>query len=155
MSMPHADLSNGAFWRDLASAPPAALALGFLGLAPFFAAAAMLVLAPAQRDAAMLALLAYGAVILSFLGGVRWGLAIAGAAGDRLFWPLLVSIAPSLIGWAAVLIGARAGLALLAAGLAVLLLADWRLASAPAWYRALRVPLSAGAIASLALGALI
>lgn len=133
--------------------PPAARALGFLGLVPFFAtAAASLTPAAPLHDVASQALIAYGAVILSFLGGVRWGLAIAAPDGARLFAPLAVSVVPSLAAWIALLLPREPGLVLLAAGLAALLAADLRLRSAPDWYRALRVPLSAGAIVSLLLG---
>jgi hypothetical protein len=133
--------------------PPAARALGFLGLVPFFAAAAAsLTPAVPLHDVASQALIAYGAVILSFLGGVRWGLAIAAPDGARLFAPLDVSVVPSLAAWIALLLPRQPGLVVLAAGLAALLAADLRLRSAPDWYRALRVPLSAGAIVSLLLG---
>jgi len=50
--------------------------LGYAGLFPFFAAAAAALLGPPPwRGAALSALAAYGAVILSFLGAVHWGLA--------------------------------------------------------------------------------
>ncbi len=133
--------------------PPAARALGFAGLAPFFAAAAASFLPePSFHDFGPRALIAYGAVILSFLGGVRWGLTIGVRDGVNLLRPLAISVAPSLAAWIALLLPIKVGLLVLAAGLAALLAADLRLRAAPAWYRALRVPLSAGAIASLVLG---
>ena len=63
--------------NNINTIPSAARWLGFGGLLPF-AATASLALYPALslNDIATRALLAYGAVILSFLGGVRWGIAI-------------------------------------------------------------------------------
>jgi hypothetical protein len=100
-------------------------------------------------------LLAYGAVILSFLGGVRWGLAIIEPNHADLFSPLCISVLPSLLGWLALLISDSAGLLLLALGFFALLLADLRLPTAPPWYGTLRLPLSVGAIGALLLGLLI
>lgn len=135
--------------------PPAARWLGFLGLLPFaaFGLAGLLPLAPFHAQAPSI-LLAYGAVILSFLGGVRWGLAIATPDAARLWAQLGFSVLPSLLAWAGLLLPIRAGLLLLAAGFALMLVADLRLAEAPAWYRQLRRPLSAGAIGALLLGLL-
>ena len=133
--------------------PPAARWLGFAGLLPF-GAAALAALLPRMplHGLALTALLAYGAVILSFLGGVRWGLAMAAATPGALPAQLGLSVLPSLLGWAALLLPPAAGLVLLAAGFLAMLLADRREALAPAWYKRLRLPLSLGAMASLLLG---
>ena len=107
----------------------------------------------------MHALLAYGAIILSFLGGIQWGLAIArpgGASPDTLGGRLIVSITPSLAAWGALLVPERAGLILLALSIAAMLWVDLRatrLGQAPAWYPRLRIPLSCAVIATLVLGA--
>ncbi|MGD9265724.1 MAG: DUF3429 domain-containing protein [Lysobacterales bacterium] len=78
--------------------PAKAAVLGYSGLIPFAAAAAVIVLGGAQiRQTALDGFLVYGAVILSFLGGIRWGAASSGA-GDR-GQGLIFSILPSL--WAA------------------------------------------------------
>ncbi|MEP1206510.1 MAG: DUF3429 domain-containing protein [Rhizobiaceae bacterium] len=45
------------------------------------------------------ALTTYGAVILSFLGGVRWGLALRSANEAASRYILIVSVMPSLAGW--------------------------------------------------------
>ena len=137
------------------SIPPAARWLGFSGLMPFaaFALAGLLPLAPFHAEAPAV-LLAYGAVILSFLGGIHWGLAIAEADPARLFARLSFSVLPSLLAWVGLLLPKPAGLLLLAAGFALMLVTDLRLAAAPGWYRHLRLPLSAGAIGALLLGLL-
>jgi hypothetical protein len=135
--------------------PPAPLWLGLAGLLPFAAAAAGAhLLPPDQQGLALRALLAYGAVILSFLGGVRWGLAIRDAEAGALLPRLAWSVTPSLLGWVALLLPAAPGLALLAAGFAAALLADLRASEAPGWYRRLRLPLSLGAILATTLGLL-
>lgn len=106
------------------------------------------------HDLPLQALVAYGAVILSFLGGIRWGVAMSTLTSEQLLLPLSVSVLPSLAGWSALLLPPRAGLLLLAVGFVSVLIADLRLQSAPAWFISLRVPLSAGAIASLVAGLL-
>lgn len=133
--------------------PVAARWLGFGGLIPFVATAMAAVIADGPlRDLAARALPAYGAVILSFLGGVRWGLAMP--RSDRLFAALAASVLPALLGWVSLLLPASTGLVLLAVGFAAMLAADLRLSSAPSWYRRLRLPLSLGAMSALLLGLL-
>ena len=130
--------------------PPVARVLGFAGLLPF-AATAMAGFFPAWPAPATPALIGYGAVILSFLGGIRWGMAMgAPDMGAR----LVVSVMPSLVGWLALLVPPAAGLILLATGFAAMLVVDLAVREAPSWYPRLRLPLSVGAIACLLLGLL-
>ena len=82
--------------------PRNALILGLAGLMPFVAAAlCVLILEPWAHPMVRFAAQVYAVVILSFLGGVHWGLAMAagpaGTQGPRLFW----SVMPSLIAWPA------------------------------------------------------
>ena len=101
------------------SAPPPrwAMLLGYGGLVPFVALALVTWVAKDSRQAqAEFALLAYGATILSFLGGIHWGLALRDPIApsvERLAW----GVVPSLLAWGALLWGAGGGLWLLAAGL--------------------------------------
>lgn len=137
----------------LASIPSAARWLGFGGLIPFaVAAAGSLLLRDPLHAFCLTALLAYGAVILSFLGGVRWGLAISDTEQDGLFVALSVSVVPSLLGWVSLLLPRSPGLVLLALSFAAMLIFDLGSTGAPAWYRRLRVPLSVGAIVSTLIG---
>jgi hypothetical protein len=136
----------------------AAFTLGFLGLIPFVALAAAAVLAPTDlAETARFALLAYGATILSFLGGLHWGFVLAPgrAEGSHVSW-LVLGVCPQLLGWLALLVSDRTGFLILAAALAGLLWLD-RAASAeglaPAWLPKLRWPLSLGAAASLVVAA--
>lgn len=80
--------------------PKPALILGIGSVVPFFLPA--LATAGGSSELLHTALqmqFGYAAVILSFLGGVHWGRALAGGAED-LNWPRLVwSLIPALIGW--------------------------------------------------------
>jgi hypothetical protein len=133
--------------------------LGYSGLIPFAAAAVALFGPASWRGLALPALAAYGAVILSFLGGVHWGLALRATPEEApAAWPrLALGVLPALVGWVALLLPARPGLALLAAG--VLAVAAVETAAArrglvPRSYLGLRWALSLGAGACLLLGAL-
>jgi|GEM_PF-85514 len=136
--------------------PEAAIWLGVLGFLPFggFALAAAF-LGEQYGGRAMAALLAYGAVILSFLGGIHWGAAIASDPGNgALPRRLVVSVAPSLVAWAGLLLPLRVGLLVLAAGFAAILYVDIRATRAgemPSWYPRLRRPLSIAVLAALLL----
>ncbi|MFC3230591.1 DUF3429 domain-containing protein [Marinibaculum pumilum] len=139
-----------------ARVPAAALWLGLAGALPFLALAAALFLAPPDlRPVAQQAIAGYGAVILSFLGGIHWGLALQ--AGRPLWSRLGPAVLPSLLGWAALLLAPVPGLLLLAAGFIAMALADHRAAragAAPDWYPRLRWPLSGAVTASLCLAVL-
>lgn len=113
------------------------------------------------EERAIAALAAYGAVILSFLGGIHWGLAIsvAGTADQKgvSYRRLTISVVPSLVAWCALLLPTGATLPVLAAAFAVMLAVDWRLAEkaeAPSWYPKLRWPLTTAVVFSLGLGTL-
>ncbi len=134
--------------------------LGYAGLIPFAASAALALLGPAPwRGLALAALAAYGAVILSFLGAVHWGLALRGSPEEATAaWPrLALGVLPALVAWIALLMPARPGLALLAAGVLVVAsveTAATRQGLVPRSYLGLRWQLSLGAGACLLLGAL-
>lgn len=137
--------------------PKAAAWLGGLGVLPFAGLAfTILVSDGLQRSQLSFALLTYGATILSFLGGIRWGLAIADTARadgeSELLRRLIVSVIPSLIGWCCLLVPTRLGEFLLAAAFVAMLILDIRAAKAgqtPQWYPKLRWPLSCGAVLAL------
>ena len=142
--------------------PQAALWLGALGAVPLVGlAAGSHLFGDAVRDAVMLALAGYGAVILSFLGGIHWGLAMAGAGSaadqDASFRRLALSVLPSLIGWASLLLPVPFGLLTLAVAFAGMLFLDGMAShrrEVPSWYLRLRWPLTLAVIASVTAGAL-
>jgi hypothetical protein len=130
------------------SIPRPALILGFAGLVPL-AGSLLIVMfgqTPAQHLVGERIFLAYAATILAFLGGVRWGAALANP-GWR---PLLLAVAPSLIAFGALLLDRDPALAVFALTFAVVGAADvGRRATAewPAWYRRLRIRLTIGVVA--------
>jgi Protein of unknown function (DUF3429) len=103
---------------------PLARCLGFGGLVPFVGLAVALWLGrPAPWPLAAPALLAYGAVIASFLGAIHWGLVMRDGPVQPTL-PLLWGVVPSLLGWVAVVLGGAAGLVLIAVLLWVCLAVD-------------------------------
>lgn len=124
--------------------------LGLAGLQPFVASlAAAWWSAPPWQDVAIQAFLGYAAVILSFLGGVHWGLAIATLApGSVAFRRRLgMAVLPSLVAWPALLLEALPGAGLLAVGFVVLRTVEAGTTGLPGWYRRLRSVLTLGVAA--------
>ena len=129
-----------------------ALALGYAGLLPFFAGAAELWLLPGiMTDFVEAALLAYAAVILSFMGAIHWGLAMR-SHRDIVNLQLGLSVVPALLGWLALMLPVTLAYPLLIVAFLTLYffdLAAVRLNLAPPWYPTLRLPLTIGAVLSL------
>ncbi|AXY42413.1 DUF3429 domain-containing protein [Halomonas sp. JS92-SW72] len=133
--------------------PRLPLGLGLAGLLPFLALAGSAWLAPlAWQLVAIPAFLTYSAVILSFLGGVQWGVAMSlepdDSAGFRT--RLALSMAPSLIAWPALLLHPAIGAWVLIAGFLVVRLHECGRASRellPIWYQSLRTLLTVVAVA--------
>jgi hypothetical protein len=109
------------------------------------------------------ALVTWGALILTFLGGVRWGIEVAAAARASAppRWSVMAgAIAPSLLAWGATMAQTLQGW--VAAPLALMVLVPAYLAmlvwdsgdrALPLWYRHLRWPATLAAAACLAAGA--
>ena len=136
--------------------PAWARPLGYAGLAPFIACALIMLALPdaGTRHVAGRALLGYAAVILSFLGGVHWGLVLRGAAPERAGGLLAAGVLPSLVGWVALLLPFEQAAAILVAGFGLLWLYEHRVlgtAVLPADYLALRRWLTLGVVASMGL----
>jgi hypothetical protein len=130
--------------------PPLAAWLGGFGLLPFIAG--VVLVAGLDAKWALDPLRFYATVILSFLGGVHWGLAIDDLSGRAAWTRLGGSVLPALVAWLALSIAPAPGLLLLAATFVLLLLADVLAARkriAPRWYPRLRVPLTAIVVACL------
>ena len=133
--------------------------LGYGGLIPFLGFA---ILAWADETRTMLwqgDLRAYGAVILSFVGALHWGLAMAPgkiAAKERcamFAW----SVVPSLLAFLALIAHSGSADILLIGGFLLHCGMDLRIAMRavlPGWYLPLRIRLSVIAIICLATGAL-
>jgi hypothetical protein len=109
------------------AATPSASArrLGYSGLLPFFVGAALVWLVHDELQPVVATWLAgYAAAIVSFLGGVHWGLAMRSSSADaqEFGW----AMAPPLVAWLALVMPAHAGLVLLAFMLIVCYLVDRR-----------------------------
>ena len=99
--------------------------LGHLGLLPFVAGAALVWVVNAEAHPyATLALSSYAAVIVSFLGGIHWGLAfrLSAPPASLFVW----GVVPSLVAWLAVMMPAWAGLVVHGVMLVVCYLVDRR-----------------------------
>ncbi|MEM6712274.1 MAG: DUF3429 domain-containing protein [Pseudomonadota bacterium] len=133
----------------LKTVPPAPLWLGLSGALPFVGGLIAYTLGGVwflTPTLALTATLVYGAVILSFLGGVRWGLALLLDDAERRDARFALSVIPSLIGWVAVLIPTFPGLVLLAmafAGQGAWDVGDAEDDGAPDWFPHLRTLLTA------------
>ncbi len=135
--------------------PPRLVALlGYGGLLPFLALAALAWLDPPRQARWSGALLEYGAVILAFVGALHWALAMQATtlAQARRAQAYAWSVVPALLGWVALQLVPAAAALLLVAGFGLHLWADRTLAvrmPLPAWYLPLRLRLTA--VASLCL----
>lgn len=129
--------------------------LGVAGLLPQFTCVAVLYAGPAEwREAALAIAFAYAALILSFLGGMWWGIAAAAPAAQRrrtLGWLWIAAVLPSLVAlacflpWALDWAWPEPSLVMLGGALLVTLGVDAKLSAlAPRWWMTLRVPLSTG-----------
>ncbi len=106
--------------------PLSARRLGWLGLVPFVSGALLVWLVrPEVRGEVAFGLAAYAAVILSFLGGIHWGLAFRQPEPPALW--LGWGVVPSLVAWPAIIMPAHAGLVILGAMLVACYLVDRRL----------------------------
>lgn len=136
---------------SLKSAPAPALALGASGLIPF--ASAPIYLYQMQEFIPMVgqAQLAYGAVILSFLGGVRWGKLVSLPPPIQPSWNQFTwSVTPSLIAWPALLLPhfQAANLAIVS-GLGLCGYLDFKQSGYQPWFKGLRIVLTTVASVSM------
>lgn len=150
---PHPTLPRAAAGGD----PPSAAArrLAWAGLLPFAGGALLVWLVHDDvRPYATLALASYAAVIISFLGGIHWGLAMR--HGDDAPTALLVwGVVPSLVAWLAVMMPPASGLVIQGLMLVVCYAVDRRLypAHGAAAWLLLRFRLSASAALACFIGA--
>ena len=136
--------------------PKAALLLGLAGVLPFIVFGLLAItlgggiVTPKLADTL---LIGYGAIILSFVAGIRWGLALTAHNESDQAVQMTVSVVPSLIAWTACFMPFAYGLPLLALTHAAVAVWDIRAmhnGRGPVWYAKLRMIL-----ASLAVGILV
>lgn len=135
--------------------PAPVLAFGLAGVLPFWLVAATARLRPEWNAVSGAIVSLYAGLILSFLGGARWGLELRSPRPR----PVIIGLAmiPTLAAWAVVVIAhGEVRRQLLGLGLALLLVWAWdiRATGLPSWYRDFRSLLTLGAVSGLALGVL-
>lgn len=138
--------------------PRSVLLLGWGGVLPFAGLAIAVPFGlPSPIPQAETMLIGYGAVILSFVGGVHWGLAMqseAGSGNGGAAWQYVLSVIPALVGWTALALETFHALFELAAAFLALLIIDMAWVSgrkAPAWYGSLRLQLTSAVLLCLGL----
>lgn len=138
-------------------APTVARSLGYLGALPFFglsplAYASLEAFGLSASEAGTLQI-AYGATILSFLGGVHWGLAMTSitplkSLDERFLW----SVMPCLMAWPTLILPIEHGAAVQACLLGFVYFVDssWaKRGGFPKWYMDLRRSLTVLACSGL------
>lgn len=127
--------------------PRAALWLALTGSIPFVAGNIAVLFPTLWPDLTMVAnqaVTTYGAVILSFLGGARWGLGMGKDREDR-SRALAMSVVPALFGWFSLFLPGAWSILILAVGIACQGFWDITTATrdgAPPWYPRLRTYLT-------------
>lgn len=131
--------------------------LGYAGLLPFvLLAIAVHLLSPPLAASAFASLQHYAAVILTFVGAVHWGRAVAlpentGAEHRRLYW----AVTPSLMAWVALSLPASASICLLVVAFLICWWMDRKYyATLPVaeWYMKMRMHLTIGVVGGLLIG---
>ena len=131
--------------------PRSVLIYGLLGLIPFLAPPLISLLTPSHAGILGLVALVYGALIMSFLGGARWGQEVA--RPDPRAGVITLSMLPTLAGFALLLatsLDRQSQLLAMAMLFGLHFFWDAGSQGLPAWYPRLRLFLTAGAIAGLA-----
>lgn len=137
--------------RDLWKGPKPALTLGFAGLIPFVTPTVIMAVSEIYCPELAFAQLAYGASILSFLGGARWGFALPESSPAKPDWINLAnSVLPSLLAWMTMLMSFTPAVIMLIMGLGISLHYDLSLLPTyPSWFKALRSVLTTVAFFSV------
>ena len=131
--------------------------LGYGGLIPFAGLAALSLIEPQHGVMYRGALLLYGAIILSFVGAVHWGVALVhpGLTERERNAEFRWSVIPALIGWLTYVFTPFAAVLLLLFGFVLQYWADVRSAKTiqwPGWYLTLRRRLTIVVSACLLIG---
>ncbi|MCA8887487.1 MAG: DUF3429 family protein [Parvularculaceae bacterium] len=132
--------------RNPAPMTAAASMLAYLGAAPLLAAALTIVARPEYAPPAQGFLVLYGAALVIFFAGVRWGVAVMKPKGPTM-GGLVGAAAPFLAALPLIAPGpAEVKIAAIMVLIALLLIDDLRATrsgdGAPAWYLGVRIPLT-------------
>ncbi len=127
--------------------PPAAAWLGSAGVLPFLALSMIALFAHRleQREFGLQAFASYSAVILSFLGGIRWGAALA-FPNPR---ALALAVGPGVLAFLSLLLKPPQAITILAILMIVVAFGDWARLSNPLWpdwFKRLRIRLTVAVV---------
>ncbi len=128
--------------------------LGYLGLIPFLCSS-LLIWIPKFHQIAVHSLTIYATVILTFIGGVHWGIALQQTqSADNTNNRFIFSVIPSLVAWIAVVFIKPYALIILIGCFIVFRLIEKRLYQQliPVWYAQLRDQLTVIATLSILVG---
>ncbi|XP_014271675.1 transmembrane protein 69 [Halyomorpha halys] len=134
---------------ELHNAPLPAFWYGFGGLAPFVLPPLSFILFGYSPFLGAVQL-TYGATILSFLGGIKWGHHVK--ENSSLTWESLGwAVIPQSIAWISLMMPQTLGFIMISGGLLVSGYCDLTMMKYPNWYRAMRLSLTIPAVISLLL----
>lgn len=140
-------------WKEVMKSPQPALVYGAAGLIPFVFPPVAILLNGAFLPNLAFVQLAYGASILSFLGGIKWGFAVPDNSHQKLSWDNLgQSVSLSLLAFGSLVLPPWIGTLTLVGGLGASAYIDITSPGYPQWFKAMRLCLSAVAIGSLLFG---
>jgi hypothetical protein len=130
--------------------------LGYLGLIPFIVSSALIWI-PLYHHTALESLSIYAAVILTFVGGVHWGIAVLRTqqtSSLRVSSQFIFSVVPSLIAWITIVFINPYALIILAISFVLFWLIEklHYQQPLPAWYSQLRNHLTLVATFSIIVG---
>lgn len=151
--MAHKDAQD----RGSVHIPGAAQLLAALGIVPLMLLGGLVWFA-ADADTGqmfMRSMLIYGALVLSFLGGVRWGGLMVESPPAPLITSLVIGLLPLFLGWVCVLMKPSSGLALMIGaflGQALLSYLSGQSGSLKLWQARLNIAVCLIAIISLSAG---
>ncbi|KAJ1169305.1 hypothetical protein NDU88_001198 [Pleurodeles waltl] len=139
--------------KAIKNSPKPAIYLGLAGLIPFVSVPLIMGVTEVYYPELAFAQVAYGASILSFLGGARWGFAIPEGSPAKPDWMNLGnSVVSPLLAWGALLFhdNLTEATLLVIMGFGIALHYDLGLLPTyPAWFKALRTILTVVAVFSL------
>lgn len=130
--------------RDASALQNRARWLGYAGIIPFAAIAALMMTDKASPQSLVSAMQAYAAIILTFVGAIHWGRAME-SGNSRL---MTLSVGPSLVAWSGMLLPPQYGLPLIAGAFVFVLALDLRQYEEHIWFTRLRIQLT-GAVSLL------
>lgn len=135
-------------------APLAAVVIGWAGVIPFVAGAIGPMVIPDLGIAAFIAFATsvYGALVLSFIGGIRWGMAMGPLYGSERTQGFILSVLPPLVAWVSLVLSGFQGQVLLIVAFLLQAWLDVRAVGegrAPVWFAPLRIRLTAAAVVAL------